>query len=89
MGPTLTWMLRWKLADAPISLNSKQMPGQELSRRYMRLVGKLNYLTVSRLDFPFVINSLMSDPQTSYWDVVIRVLSKRGLLYTLILGILE
>jgi len=58
----------------------------------MRLVGKLNYVTLTR---PFdvahlvsIVNELTSDPQTSHWHSIIRVLwclksaPERDLLYS-------
>ena len=61
--------------------NVKFIPGQgELlgdPRRYWRLVGKLNYLTITRLDifFPIsVVSQFLQSPSDSHWDVVIHIL---------------
>ncbi|KAJ9561864.1 LOW QUALITY PROTEIN: hypothetical protein OSB04_007024 [Centaurea solstitialis] len=45
--------------------------------RYKRLVGKLNYLTVTRLDNSFTVSILsqfMGTPHTGHWDAALRVL---------------
>lgn len=58
--------------------------------RYRRLVGRLNYLTVTRPDITFVVsivNQFLNAPCDSHWDAVIRSLRYiknspgRGLLY--------
>ena len=46
-------------------------------RRYRRLVGKLNYLTITRpnISFPVsVVSQFLQSPCDSHWDVVIRIL---------------
>ena len=52
-----TGMLDCKLIDTPMDPNVKLVPGQrELLRypgRYQRLVGRLNYLTITRQDISF------------------------------------
>ncbi|RVX08580.1 Retrovirus-related Pol polyprotein from transposon RE2 [Vitis vinifera] len=45
--------------------------------RYRRLVGKLNYLTITCLDISFpvsVVSQFLQSPCDSHWDVVIRIL---------------
>ncbi|RVW84366.1 Retrovirus-related Pol polyprotein from transposon RE2 [Vitis vinifera] len=45
--------------------------------RYRRLVGKLNYLTITRLDISFpvsVVSQFLQSPCDSHWDAVIRIL---------------
>ena len=40
-------------------------------------MGKLNYLTITRLDISFpvsVVNQFLQSPCDSHWDVVIRIL---------------
>lgn len=58
--------------------------------RYQRLVGRLNYLTVTRPDIIFavsVVSQFLNAPCDSHWDVVIRILRciksapRRELLY--------
>ena len=57
---TDTSMLDCKPVDNPMDLNVKLVPGQEEllrnSRRYLRLIGKLNYLTITRLDISFHVS---------------------------------
>ena len=45
--------------------------------RYQRLVGKLNYLTITRLDISFAVSVVVQFPQDTckyHWDAVIRIL---------------
>ena len=58
--------------------------------RYRQLVGKLNYLTITRPDISFpvsVVSQFLQSPCNSHWNVVIRLLryikstSGQGLLY--------
>ena len=89
-----TGMLGSKPLDSPMDPNTKLLPDQgELlddPGQYRRLVGKLNYLTVTRPDVAFavsVISQFMDCPRKTHWDAVIRILRYlkgapgRGLLY--------
>ena len=53
-------MLDCKLVDNPMDPNVKFVPGQgeplRDPRRYRRLVGRLNYLTITRPDIPFPVS---------------------------------
>ncbi|XP_070032065.1 secreted RxLR effector protein 161-like [Nicotiana tomentosiformis] len=76
-----TGMTRCRPVDPPMDPNTKLLPGQgePLSdlARYRRLVGKLNYLTVTRpgISFPVsVVSQLMDYPCDSHWDAVVRIL---------------
>jgi len=60
-------------------------------KRYMRLVRKMNYLTVTRSDITFtlsVVNQFLSAPRTIHLEAVIKILGYlkkapgRGLLYS-------
>ncbi|XP_070057900.1 uncharacterized protein [Nicotiana tomentosiformis] len=61
--------------------NSKLMPGQgePLSdpASYRRLVGKLNYLTVTRPDISYpvsLVSQFMNSPCDSHWDAVVHII---------------
>ena len=76
-----TSMLDCKPVDTPIYLNVKLVPGHgeplRDPRRYQRLVERLNYLTITRLDISFlvsVVSQFLQSPCDSHWDVVIRIL---------------
>ena len=78
---TDTGMLYCKPVDTPMDPNAKLVSGQgELlrdPRRYRRLVGKLNYLTITRPDISFpvsVVSQFLQSPCDSHWDVVVRIL---------------
>ena len=55
-------MLDCKPVDTPMDPNVKLVPGQGESlgdlRRYRRLIGKLNYLTITRLDISFHVSDV-------------------------------
>ena len=54
----------------------QEEPLQDLER-YQRLVGKLNYLTITRPDISFlvsVVSRFLQSPYDSHWDAVIRIL---------------
>ncbi len=89
-----TGLLGAKSVDSPMEPNVKldAEKGEYLGdpSRYRRLVGKLNYLTVTRPDISFatsVVSQFMESPRTGHWDAVIRILRYlkgtpgRGLLY--------
>ena len=74
-------MLDCKPADTPMDLNVKLIPGQgeplHDPGRYRQLVGKLNYLTITRSDISFlmsVVSQFLQSPCDSHWDVVIHIL---------------
>ena len=80
--------------DSPIDPNLKHSPrqGEPLTDlgRYQRLVGKINYLTITRLDISFsvsVVSQFLQTPCDSHWDAIICILEYikgtpgQGLLY--------
>ncbi|KAJ9687350.1 hypothetical protein PVL29_016010 [Vitis rotundifolia] len=76
-----TGMLDCKPVDTPMDSNVKLVPGQGEPLgdpgRYRRLVGKLNYLTITRPDISFpvsVVSQFLQSPCDSHWDAVIRIL---------------
>ncbi|RVW29177.1 Retrovirus-related Pol polyprotein from transposon TNT 1-94 [Vitis vinifera] len=76
-----TGMLDCKPVDTPMDPNVKLIPGQGEPlgnpRMYRRLVGKLNYLTITRPDISFpvsVVSQFLQSPCDSRWDAVIRIL---------------
>ena len=76
-----TGMLDCKPVDTPMDPNVKLVPRQGESLgdpgRYRRLVGKLNYLTITRPDFSFpvsVVSLFLQSPCDSRWDVVIHII---------------
>ena len=76
-----TGMLDCKPVDTPMDPNVKLVPGQgeplRDPRRYRRLVGRLNYLTITRLDISFpmsVVSQFLQSPCDSHWDDVICIL---------------
>ncbi|RVW21065.1 Retrovirus-related Pol polyprotein from transposon TNT 1-94 [Vitis vinifera] len=76
-----TGMLDCKPIDTPMDPNVKLVPGQGEPLgdpgRYRRLVGKLNYLTITRPDISFpvsVVSQFLQSPCDSHWDAVIRIL---------------
>ena len=77
-----TGMLDCKPVDTLMDPNGKLVPrqGEPLRRdprRYRRLVGKLNYLTITRpnISFPMsVVSQFLQSPCDSYWNAVIRIL---------------
>ena len=78
---TNTGMLDCKPVDTPMDPNVKLVPSQgELLRdpkRYRRLVGKLNYLIITRADISFpmsVVSQFLQSPYDSHWDVVVHIL---------------
>ncbi|RVW62552.1 putative mitochondrial protein [Vitis vinifera] len=76
-----TGMLDCKPVDTPMDPNVKLVPGQGEPLgdpgRYRLLVGKLNYLTITRPDISFpvsVVSQFLQSPCDSHWDAVIRIL---------------
>ena len=89
-----TGLLNAKPVDTPMDPNVKLLPnqGEPLadSGRYRRLVGKLNYLTVTRPDISFavsVVSQFLNSPCQEHMDAVIRILKYikgapgKGLIY--------
>nr|KYP76939.1 Copia protein [Cajanus cajan] len=89
-----TGLMNSKPVDTPMDPNAKLLPsqGEPFSdpERYRRLVGKLNYLTVTRPDISFavsVVSQFLNSPCAGHWNAVIRILKYikgapgKGLLY--------
>ena len=82
-----------KLCSTPMTPNVKITKEGDLfkdPKRYRRLVGKLNYLTVTRPDIAYsvsVLSQYMSSPTVSHWAAVDHILCylkealRRGILY--------
>ena len=76
-----TGMLDCKPVDTPMDLNVKLVPRQreplqELGR-CRRLVGRLNYLSISRpyISFPMsVVSQFLQSPFDGHWDAAVRIL---------------
>ena len=75
-----TGLLVSKPVETPMDPNVKlyEDQGELLSNpeRYCRLVGKLNYLTITHSDISFAISVLsqfMKDPRLPHWETVIRI----------------
>ncbi|XP_068474805.1 uncharacterized mitochondrial protein AtMg00810-like [Phaseolus vulgaris] len=71
-------LMNSKFVDTPMDPNVKLLPnqGEPLSdpEKYRRLVGKLNYLTIIRLDISFVVNvvsQFLNSPCEDHWNAVI------------------
>ncbi|RVW73726.1 Retrovirus-related Pol polyprotein from transposon RE2 [Vitis vinifera] len=67
------------LSQRKYALDILEETGEPLGdpERYRRLVGKLNYLTITRPDISFpvsVVSQFLQSPCDSHWDVVIRIL---------------
>ena len=76
-----TRILDYKPVDTPMDPNVKLVPSQgELIRdpeRYRRLVGKLNYLTITWPDISFlvsIVSRFLQSPCDSHWDSAVRIL---------------
>ncbi|XAR48372.1 Long-chain-fatty-acid--[acyl-carrier-protein] ligase [Bertholletia excelsa] len=87
-------MLDCGIVDTPMDLNVKLLLGQgkplDDPGRHRRLVGKLNYLTITRPNISFavsVISQFLQSPRDSHWDAVVHILGYvkgtpgQGLLY--------
>ena len=82
----------WTLVDLPKrkKVDPKKLEPFEYPDRYRRLIGKLNYLTITRLDVTFSVSFLsqfMGAPTVGQWEAlehVLRYLKRspgRGILY--------
>jgi hypothetical protein len=67
--------------DAHMDPNVKLLPGQgeplKDPERYQCLVGRLNYLTVTRPDITFaasIVSQYLSAPCDCHWNTIIRIL---------------
>ena len=74
-------MLDCKLVNTHMDLHDKLVPRQgdllHDLRRYRRLVGKLNYLTITRSNISFlvsVVSQFLQSPCDNHMDVVICIL---------------
>jgi len=74
-------LLDYKPVDTPMDPNVKLLPNQgefyHDPGRYRRLVGKLNYLTMTRPDISFpvsVVSQFLNSPCESHWHAVVRIL---------------
>jgi len=89
-----TRLVSSKSVDTPMDPNTKLLPnqGEPISdpEQYRRLVGKLNYLTVTHPDISFavsVVSQFLNSPCEDHWNAVIRILKYikrspgKGLLY--------
>jgi len=89
-------LMNSKSVDTPMDPNVKLLPnpGEPLSdpEKYRRLVGKFNYLTVTRFDISFavsVVSQFLNSPCEDHWNAVIRIVKyikgspRKGLLYGL------
>jgi hypothetical protein len=89
-----TGLLGSRPVDVPMDPNKKLLKGDselfEDLGRYPRLVGKLNYLTITRLDISYVVSvvsQFLEAPQISYWKTITRIIrylkraSGLGILY--------
>ena len=87
-------LMNSKAVETPMNPNIKLLPkhGEPFSdpEQYRRLVGKLNSLTVTRLDIFFVVSMVsqfLNSPCEEHWNAVIRILKYiksslgKGLLY--------
>jgi len=88
-------MLDCKPIDISMDPNVKLLPNQGETfsdpGRYRRLVGKLNYLTVTRPDISYavsVVSQFLNSLCDTHWDVVVRILRyikrapRKGLVYS-------
>ena len=74
-------LLGYKPVENPMDPNVKlyEDHGELLSNleRYRRLVGKLNYLTITHPNISFAISVLsqcMKDPRLPHWEAIIRIM---------------
>ena len=70
----------YKPVVTPMNPNVKLVPcpGEPLQDpgRYRQLVGKLNYLTITRSDisFPVLVSQFLQSPCDGHWDAAVRIL---------------
>ena len=89
-----TRLMNSKSVNTPMDPNTKLLPnqGKPMSdpEQYGRLVGKLNYLTVTHPDISFivsVVSQFLNFPYEDHWNAVIHILKyikgspSKGLLY--------
>ncbi|CAH9120172.1 unnamed protein product [Cuscuta epithymum] len=76
-----TGLLDCRPVDTPMDPNVKLVSEQgdllPNKEKYRRLIGKLNYLTITRPDISFavsVLSQFLDKPCTGHWDAAIRVL---------------
>ncbi|XP_014506428.1 uncharacterized protein LOC106766193 [Vigna radiata var. radiata] len=76
-----TGLMNSKPMDTLMDPDTKLLPkqGEPMSnpKKYRRLVGKLNYLTVTRPDISFavsVVSQFFNSPCEDHWNAVIRIL---------------
>ena len=76
-----TDILDCKPIDTPMDLNVKLVLGQGKPicdpGIYRRLIGKLNYLTITRPNISFsvsVVSQFLQPPCDNHWDAIIRIL---------------
>jgi hypothetical protein len=74
-------MIETKPCESPMipnmKLNVEDGDLFEDPEKYRRIVGKLNYLTITRPDIAFpvsVVSQFMSSPRTPHWDAIRRIL---------------
>ena len=74
-------MFDCKPIDTPMDLNVKLVLGEgeplQDPGRYRRLVGKLNYLTITRCDISFpvsILSQLLQSPCDGHWAAAVRIL---------------
>ena len=88
-------MLVCRSIDSPMDVNTKQLPDQEElleeAGRFRKLLGKLNYLTVTRPNITFavsVVSQFLTASRTAHLEAVMKILRnlkkalRRGLLYS-------
>jgi len=76
-----TGLVSAKYVDTPMDPNTKLLPnqGEPISdpEQYRKLVGKLNYLTVTRSDISVavsMVSQFLNSPCEDHWSAVIRIL---------------
>jgi hypothetical protein len=76
-----TGLLGSRPVDVPMDPNKKLLKDEgelfEDPGRYRRLVGKLNYLTITRPDISYavsVVSQFLEAPRVSHWEAVTRIL---------------